>query len=486
MDTTQQFQKGSEPVTFTLPAGTKFPTDLSIIMKKTGRFFSLEYGIEAVSLPTCEGDGCECVSCQTSGCMNANCINFTTSIDNIQCNNSSCARSNDVKYYMTPLYPDTSTYLSEYNPKFRFIKFIPPQKIQQSFLDEIQNRYLKKQETEYDDKKFKVTPPPGWTLEPGMTFPPGDFIPLIGTIPPGETIPPGWKIVSNMLIPPGNTFPPEFGVAGGPDSRQVNTQSEMSTELKFQLPANWALEPGMTFPPGDFVPLMGTMPPGETPLPGWKIVSNMLIPPGNTFPPESGNASGPDSRPVNTSGEIESPELVVFSITYPDMTDFNTSEKFNELCDSVLTYILGFLILNETKYVQHNIAVLQQIIKINNLPKTLFDPKKISITQPSTTTDTQIIEKYDDIDLQNLVVPASSYEDTDVSTELMTPEPDETEKTTTFKPTILATTTMAPKPKGLSIGAKVGIGIAVVFFVIVVIGGVFYTKSKKQGKKKGK
>jgi len=423
----QRFQKGKEPVIFTLPAGTKFPTDLSVIMKKTGRFFSINDGVEAVSLPQCEGDGCECVSCQPSGCMTDKCIDFTTSIDNIQCNNPSCVRSNDVKYYMTPLYPDTSTYLPEYNPKFRFIKFIPSQKIQRSVMEDIENKYIKKQENEYDDKKFKIPFPPGWTLEPDMTFPPGDFIPLMETMPPGETIPPGWKIVSNMLIPDGNTFPPElqFGPPTETDNHQVNTQ--------------------------------------------------------NTLPPE-----------------IETPELVVFSITYPDISDFNTSEKFIQLYNSIFRFILGFLILNETKYVQHNIAVLQQIIKINNLPKTLFNPKKISITQPSTTTDIQIIEKYDDIDLQNLVVPSSSYEDTDVSTELMTPEPDETTTTSGPNTTITSgpnttttsgpntTTTMAPRPKGLSTMAKVGIGIAVGFFVIVVIGGVFYTKSKKQGKKKGK
>jgi hypothetical protein len=39
----------NEPITFTLPMGTKFPTNLLTIMEKTGRVFSTDSGLEGIS-----------------------------------------------------------------------------------------------------------------------------------------------------------------------------------------------------------------------------------------------------------------------------------------------------------------------------------------------------------------------------------------------------------------------------------------------------
>jgi len=408
MDINQSFRKGDEPVTFTLPTGKTLPTDMSIIMKKAGRFFSINDGMMGVSFPKCEGDGCECVSCESSGCMN--CLNFTTSTDNIQCNKDSCERSNDVKYFASPLYPEKDTYLSEYNPKFKFIKIIPSFIVQGSVIDEMANEYLK--EEKVDAPRPKIPFPDGWTLEPGMTFPPGDFLPISGTIPPGETPPPGWEVVSNMLIPPGGTLPPEFLQGPGNQTNEKPTSSY--------------------------------------------------------------------------TRDTEFPSMVVFAITYPSIKEFDTSEKFYKLYNSIMFFSSGFLLTKQPQYIQHNIAVFQKILKINNLPKTLLDPKKLVVKRENS--NVQIIEKYDNDNIQNLVIPDSPDEDTDpISDDLITPEPDDyveeiEKKIVSTVVQSITTTTAAPttKPKGLSTGAKVGIGFAVIFFIALFLGGIFYSKSKKR------
>jgi hypothetical protein len=97
---------------------------------------------------------------------------------------------------MTPLYPAEETYLSEFKPKFKFIKFIPSQSVDKKHYEFITNKYVA--EEEHNGNKHVAPTPPGWTLPPGMTIPPDAFIPYVGTFPPGETLPPDWTLLPGM------------------------------------------------------------------------------------------------------------------------------------------------------------------------------------------------------------------------------------------------------------------------------------------------
>jgi hypothetical protein len=460
------FTRGEEPITFTLSAGSKFPTDLSILMNKTKRFISLTSSmIEGVSDPQCIGENCECFFCVPDGCMNKNCLEktSTTSSAYVQCNQESCARTNDMKYFVSPLYPAKELYLSEYNPKFRFLKFIPSQTIGKNQIDEIRNQYLGEEENQSDQRRAITAinnqmfeTPAGWSLPPGMTVPPGDFIPYVGTVPPGDTPPPGWRVLPGMVIPPGGTFPPDF-------MSQFGEPPEERT--------------GQTPPP--------LMPPGLSPPP--------------QMPPEGETRLNLAAE--ENSDMIQLPEFVVFSITYPSMYDFNTGDKFSELYQSLLPFNLGFLYFKEDKFLQHNIAVLQQILRVNKLPKTLLDTKKINmkgkitISSSSVESDEVVTERFDATELKNLVVPTSSQEDTDTVVDvLLTPEPDNyvdeieniivsniiPDTTSTAPP---KTTKPRSKKKGLSTGAKIGMGLGASVVVLLMLYGL-YKYWKKQNKKK--
>lgn len=125
---TTEFTAEPTAVTFSLPAGTKFPDDLTQIMRKTQRYFTFKSIVLGETSPTCEG--CVCTNCTNlvSYCEGEGCKGFVSSVDNIVCDNSSCTKTNDTKYYLLPLYP-TNASLPHYNPKFKFIKVIPSTKI---------------------------------------------------------------------------------------------------------------------------------------------------------------------------------------------------------------------------------------------------------------------------------------------------------------------------------------------------------------------
>lgn len=190
------------------------------------------------------------------------------------------------------------------------------------------------------------------------------------------------------------------------------------------------------------------------------------------------------------------------------MSDFDTNDKFLKLYQSIIPFNLGFLFFKEERFLQHNIAVLQQILRVNRLPKTLLDPKKIKMTSissgmRSTKSDEAVIERYDDTQFNDLTVPTSSQEDTDdTSDDLITPEPDEyvekIEEAVVSNLTSVATTSTSPPrtsttiptikqqqsvkkttKKGLSVGAKVGIGFGVIA-VVVIAYHVYTWKKKKQ------
>lgn len=506
---TSMFTPGEEPLTFTLSAGTKFPSDLSVIMKKTGRYLSATSSdIAGMSEPKCEGDGCECLFCKPDSCAKEYCLENTTDTTNFLCSKESCARTNDMKYYMLPLYPAKEFYLSEYNAKFRFIKFIPSQKVEKRYFDEITNKYVNEKEEDQKPKNQLFGIPPGWSLPPGMTIPPGDFIPYVGTIPPGETPPPGWRVLPGMIIPPGGVFPPNFMTDfAEPPSGEERT---VATNLP-RLPPSWTPPPGLTMPPpGRFIPYVGTIHPDETFPPGWQVLPGMII-----FPYEIPNnmREPPTMEPPTLKEEpteIQLPEFVVFSITYPSMSDFDTNDKFLKLYESIMPFNLGFLFFKEERFLQHNIAVLQQILRVNRLPKTLLDPKKIKMTSNSShwqsvKSDDADIERYDnDIKINDLKVPISPQEDTDdTSDDLITPEPDgyveKIEEAVVSSVRSIATTSTAPPrtstrlpiikqqqnvkkttKKGLSVGAKVGIAVGVIAVIAITYGAYTWKKKKQQ------
>lgn len=121
---TTEFTPESTPITFSLPAGTEFPDDLSQIMKKTRRYFNFKSIVLGETSPTCES--CECSNCSdlVESCSQEGCKGFVSSTADIQCNEASCVKTNDTKYYLLPLYP-TDTSLPHYNPKFKFVKTFP-------------------------------------------------------------------------------------------------------------------------------------------------------------------------------------------------------------------------------------------------------------------------------------------------------------------------------------------------------------------------
>lgn len=121
----------SSPVTFSLPAGTKFPDDLTPIMNKTNRFFSFQNSfVYGKTSPSC-GDNCDCSNCSSlvEECEGKRCKGFVSSVEKIQCQRDGCVKSNETTFYMMPLYPVTFS-LPFYDPKFKFIKLFPPQTIE--------------------------------------------------------------------------------------------------------------------------------------------------------------------------------------------------------------------------------------------------------------------------------------------------------------------------------------------------------------------
>lgn len=140
----------NEPITFSLSAGQKFPSSLVEIMNATRRYIDFQMSdIEGVSNPRCEGDGCECKNCdsQTTSCRGTECKNFTSSIDGIECNPSSCTRTNNVNYKMFPMLPPSDIFLGEYTPRFRFIRYIPSSSFSRTQVEEFLRANLPPEET---------------------------------------------------------------------------------------------------------------------------------------------------------------------------------------------------------------------------------------------------------------------------------------------------------------------------------------------------
>ena len=268
---TQKFKDGH--ISFRVPAGEKFPTDIIGLMKKTSRLLSFEESdILGIANPKCEGSDCSCNNCASSElldcetfacpvgenlkivCRNKDCINYVASTEGIECNNPSCSVRNDVTYYMSPIYPPQYTFLPEFNPQFKFIDYI--------------------------------------------------------------------------------------------ESVSVTKQMILDNKSSFE----------------------------------------EMLPPGETLPPLDENF-----EPFNLSG------LVIFSVVYPSVKDFHTPEIFRKLQET-LQGSPFFKIIKQEKYLDHNIATLQEIIRINQLPKTLMKKQRI-------------VETYED-----LVVPTTSKDDTSTAT----------------------------------------------------------------------
>lgn len=114
-------------VSFTLSTGTKLPSTIdgmALIMEKIERYFDWRNILLGETQPSC-GD-CECTNCNdlVDYCVSKNCLNYVSSIDKIECSNASCSKSNDIKYFIRPLFPLKES-LPHYNPKFKFIKMFP-------------------------------------------------------------------------------------------------------------------------------------------------------------------------------------------------------------------------------------------------------------------------------------------------------------------------------------------------------------------------
>lgn len=128
------------PITLTLPADKKFPLDLIGIMNKTKRFLSFEQSeVKGTTTPQCSGTSCVCQNCPEPEviCSGIGCKEKDASYSTygITCNNSLCVVSNDITYSMYPLYP-VDMCLPQYDPKFKFMKYISSEKITTKDLQE--------------------------------------------------------------------------------------------------------------------------------------------------------------------------------------------------------------------------------------------------------------------------------------------------------------------------------------------------------------
>ena len=164
-----------------------------------------------------------------------------------------------------------------------------------------------------------------------------------------------------------------------------------------------------------------------------------------------GGSSATTPMPSGGSGG----DHVLFSVSFPSMEVFATSDKFKELQASITAFAPTLKGLD--MYEKHNTAMLQRIIKNNNkLSRDMLDvatkkPSAGSATQrpkplkgtmspadagtksprtrpPARTQRPTIVERYEDEDgfvPNELTVPKSDMEDTDnTPVELLTPEPD--------------------------------------------------------------
>lgn len=123
----------TEPLSFTLPEGKTFPTDLVGIINKTKRFLTFDQSeVKGSTTPQCDGTNCQCQDCPSSElvCVGIECVGQRASdpTTNITCNGSGCTASNDITYSMYPLYP-VDMCLSQYNPKFKFMRYISSEKV---------------------------------------------------------------------------------------------------------------------------------------------------------------------------------------------------------------------------------------------------------------------------------------------------------------------------------------------------------------------
>lgn len=222
------FTPDETPMTFSLPAGTKFPNDLTKIMEKTKRYFTFQSIKLGETLPTCKD--CVCSNCTDliTECKEEECKGFVSSVDDILCDNPSCVKTNDTKYYIVPMWPTESS-LPHYNPKFKFIKVI-------------------NSTTKIEKNKQNI-----------------DIV-----------------------------------------KQSINTENETSAE---------------------------------------ELLTNIIK--------------------VQYS-------MALFSVSYPSLETFNTKEKFNELYELCKQSNILLALLKEDRYLKHNNAMLQQIIKINQLPTSLL------------------------------------------------------------------------------------------------------------------
>lgn len=119
-------QRSDSKITFSLPAGKAFPTDLRPLMMKTKRVLTFEdSSIVGVDNPACSGTDCYCQNCAepTTVCEGIGCKGYTSSTDSITCTGTSCTPTNNVSYTMWPLYPPSTSFVSEQKPKIGFIRY---------------------------------------------------------------------------------------------------------------------------------------------------------------------------------------------------------------------------------------------------------------------------------------------------------------------------------------------------------------------------
>jgi hypothetical protein len=71
--------------------------------------------------------------------------------------------------------------------------------------------------------------------------------------------------------------------------------------------------------------------------------------------------------------------MVLFGVSYPSLAFFDTEDKFNEIYILCKVSSVLLSLLKEDHYVKHNNKLLQEIIRINQLPSTLMKQDLFSI-----------------------------------------------------------------------------------------------------------
>lgn len=91
------------------------------------------------------------------------------------------------------------------------------------------------------------------------------------------------------------------------------------------------------------------------------------------------------SQPSQTISPFLNTDVAIFSITYEDVYTFNTTEIFTRLYNSIVQNQNIFFMIDDKKYAEHNMAMLQKVQKKNKIPSNSSLPMTLPKQKQETT-----------------------------------------------------------------------------------------------------